>query len=129
MYEDIKNYVSSYDTCQRRGTQVCKEMLIPLEVKEPFHHIRIDIKGPLLIISKGNRYIIVTMDYFTKWPEVRTILDIKADTVAQFIYKKIICRHDVPKEILSNRGTSFVNQVIKKLCENYQTKHHLTSLY
>src|ERR1041384_865811 len=127
MYEDIKNYVSSCDTCQRRGAQVRKVMLVPLEVKEPFHRIGIDIKGPLPITSKGNRYIIVAMDYFTKWPEARAIPDIKADTVAQFIYEEIICRHGVPKEILSDRGTSFVNQVIKKLCENYQTKHRLTS--
>ena len=69
------------------------------------------------------------MDYFTKWPEAKAISDIKANTVAEFIYKEIICRHGVPKEILSDRGTSFVNQVIDKLCENFQTKHRLTSSY
>ena len=69
------------------------------------------------------------MDYFTKWPKARAISDIKADTVAQFIYEEIICHHGIPKEILSDRGTSFINQVIKKLCENYQTKHCLISPY
>jgi hypothetical protein len=69
------------------------------------------------------------MDYFTKWPEAKAITDIKAETVAKFIYEEIICRHGVPKEILSDRGTSFVNQVIDRLCENFQTKHRLTSPY
>ena len=85
-------------------------MLVPLEVKEPFHHIGIDIKGSLLITLKENCYIIVTMDYFTKWPEARAISDIKADTVAQFIYEEIICHYGIPKEILSDRKTFFVNQ-------------------
>src|SRR3989440_12500987 len=129
MYEDIRKYVSTCDTCQRRGNQVRKEILIPLQVKEPFHRIGIDIKGPLPRTSTGSRYIIVAMDYFTKWPEAKAIADIKAETVAKFIYEEIICRHGVPGEILSDRGTSFVNKVIEKLCEQYQTRHRLTSPY
>src|ERR1044072_2944501 len=108
MYEDVKNYINSCDSCQKRIAQVRKEMLVPLEVKESFHCIGIDIKGLLPITSKENRYIIVAMDYFTKWSEARVIPDIKADTVAQFIYEKIICHHSVPKEVLSDRRTSFV---------------------
>ncbi|GBC53477.2 putative integrase core domain protein [Rhizophagus irregularis DAOM 181602=DAOM 197198] len=97
--------------------------------KEPFHRIGIDIKGPLPITSSGNKYIIVAIDYFTKWPEARAISNIKAETVAKFIYEEIICRHGVPQEILSDRGTSFMNKLIDELCENYQTKHRLTSAY
>ncbi|GES72439.1 retrovirus-related Pol polyprotein from transposon 412 [Rhizophagus clarus] len=99
------------------------------ELKSPFYRIGIDIKGPLPKTEQENRYIIVAMDYFTKWPEAKAIENIRAETVAKFIYEEIICRHGVPQEILSNRGTSFVNQVIDKLCENYQTKYRLTSPY
>src|SRR5581483_4574969 len=129
IYKDVREYIRSCDTCQRRGPPIRREELIPLQIREPFHRIGIDIKGPLPRTKEGNRYIIVAIDYFTKWPEARAIPDIKAETVAEFIYKEIICRHGVPKEILSDRGTSFVNQVIDKLCENYQTKHRLTSSY
>ena len=92
MYEDIRKYVNTCDTCQRREAQVRKEMLIPLQVKEPFHRIGIDIKGPLPRTQQGNRYIIVAIDYFTKWPEAKAIADIKASTVAKFIFEEIICR-------------------------------------
>src|SRR5947207_7897814 len=60
------------------------------------------------------------MDYFTKWPEVRTVENMKADTIAKFIFEEIICRHGVPQIMLSDRGTSFVNKVIDKLCEDFQ---------
>src|SRR5213078_1383139 len=53
----------------------------------------------------------------------------KAETVAKFIYEEIICRHGVPQEMLSDRGTSFLNQVIEELCQKFQTKHRLTSSY
>jgi hypothetical protein len=127
--EDVKKYIQTCDVCQRRGPSNRREELIPIPVQGPFHRIGIDIKGPLPITSNGNRYIIVAMDYFTKWPEAIAIPNIKAETVAKFIYEQIICRHGVPQEILSDRGTSFINKIVDELCQKYQTKHRLTSAY
>ena len=127
--EDVKEYIRSCDICQRRGPQQRREELIPIKIQGPFHRIGIDIKGPLPVTSNGNRYIVIAMDYFSKWPEAKAIPNMKAETVAKFIYEDIICRHGVPQEILSDRGTSFVNKIISELCQNYQTKHRLTSAY
>ena len=129
MFDDIKDYVKTCDVCQRRGPPVRKEPLIPLEVKEPFYQIGIDVKGPLTRASTGNRYIIVAMDYFTKWPEARAVENMKAETIAKFIFEEIICRHGVPQIMISDRGTSFVNKIVDKLCEDFQLKHRLTSPY
>lgn len=129
MYESIKQYIKSCDNCQRRGKPNRREELIPIKVTGIFKRIGIDIKGPLPITKNGNKYIIVAMDYFSKWPEAKAIPNAKADTVAEFIYKEIICRHGVPDEILSDRGTSFINQVVDGLCDKFQTKHRLTSSY
>ena len=129
MGEDVKNYIKTCDTCQRRGPQQRREELIPIKIQGLFYKIGIDIKGPLPITSSGNRYIVVAMDYFSKWPEARAIPNMKAETVAKFIYEDIICRHGVPQEILSDRGTSFINKTIEELCNKYQTKHRLTSAY
>jgi hypothetical protein len=129
MYETVRQYIKNCDNCQRRGKAFRKEELIPLSIGQPFSRIGIDIKGPLPITKNNNRYIIVAMDYFTKWPEAKAISNIRANTVAEFIYKEIICRHGVPEEILSDCKTSFVNMVIKNLCDQFQTKHRLTSAY
>ena len=104
-------------------------MLIPIKVKALFHRVGIDIKGPLPITSDNNRYIIIAMDYFTKWPEAKAIADIKAETVAKFIYEEIICRHGTPEELLSDRGLSFMNQVVDQLYAKFQVKHRLISPY
>src|SRR6266496_2280643 len=95
----------------------------------PFYRIGIDIKEPLPITSSGNKYIVVAIDYFTKWPEAKAIPNMQAETVAKFIYEEIISRYGVPQEILSDRGTSFVNKIIDELCQNYQIKHRLTLAY
>ena len=107
MYNDIRNYIETCDNCQRREPITRKEELLPLKVRAPFDKIGIDIKGPLPLTTKRNRYIVVAMDYFTKWPKAQAIPDAKAETVAKFVFESIICRHGVPKEILSDRGTSF----------------------
>jgi hypothetical protein len=129
MFDDVRSYTQQCDNCQKRGSSKRKEPLQPIEVKAPFHRVGIDIKGPLPRTSQGNRYIIVAMDYFTKWPEAKSIPDIKSETVAKFIFDEIICRHGVPEELLSDRGTSFLNKIVDTLCEKFQTKHRLTSAY
>src|SRR5215213_199202 len=129
MYREVENYVRSCDTCQRLGNKKKSNELHPISVGKAFERIGIDIVGPLSITSKGNRYIIVATDYLTKWPEARAIQNIQAETVAQFIYEDIICRHGTPNELLSDRGTSFVNSTVKALCEVMEINHVLTTSY
>jgi hypothetical protein len=81
------------------------------------------------VTTKGNRYLIVAMDYLTKWPEAKPLKQAKAVDVVEFIFKEIISRHRVPKVILTDRGTEFNNQWINELCRTWQTKHRLTSPY
>ena len=129
MYKEVESYVRSCDTCQRLGNKKKIEQLHPIEVGKVFDRVGIDIVGPLPITSSENRYIIVATEYLTKWPEAKAIKDIQANTVAQFIYEEIICRHGAPKVLLSDRGTSFVNSVVKSLCDTMKTAHVLTTAY
>ena len=91
MYEDIRTYVKTCDTCQRREKQKNEQLLHPIQVYEPFYQVGIDFVGPLPITTKGNRYIIVAMDYMTKWPEARAVPQATAKQTIAFIYDDIIC--------------------------------------
>jgi hypothetical protein len=129
MYPNIKEYIQACDSCQRRGKKRNREPLQPIPVGDPFHRIGIDFVGPLPLTTKGNKYIIVAMDYFTKWPEARAVPGATAQHAADFIYEDIICRHGCPQIILSDRGTHFRNQLIDKLLEKFQIKHLYSTPY
>ena len=129
MYEDIRQYVQSCDSCQRRGKWKREEPLHPIPVGEPFHQIGIDYVGPLPRSTNGNRYIIVAMDYLTKWPEARATKEATADETVKFIYEDIICRHGCPGKILSDRGTHFNNQLLTKLTQKFQIQHLMSTPY
>ncbi len=129
MNKDIKDYVKSCDQCQRRGRKNNRHKLHSIEVKEPFYCIGIDIVGPLPITGSKNRYIVVAVDYFTKWPEAKAIEHANAEEVAEFIFEEIICRHGCPRKILSDRGSHFNNQIIKSLVEKFKIKHNFSTPY
>src|SRR5947208_1038654 len=119
MFDNVRNYIRTCDVCQRRGPPERKEPLVLLAVKELFYQIGIDVKGPLPRTSNGNRYIIVAMDYFTKWPEARAIENMKADTIAKFIFEEIICRRQatVPVELKIPSGRTENDNVEDVLME------------
>jgi len=128
-FEDIKNYVSACDSCQRRGRSKSNNLLHPIPVHSPFYQIGIDFVGPLPRTQRGKKYIIVAMDYLTKWPEARAVADATAEAASQFIYEQIICQHGCPQIILSDRGTHFNNNMIKSLMEKFKINHLLSTPY
>ena len=129
MFEDIKNYVSSCDSCQRRGKAKRNEPLHPIPVGEPFYQIGIDYVGPLNRSKDGNRYIIVAMDYLTKWPEAKPVKEATAKETVEFVYENIICRHGCPARILTDRGTHFNNLLLKRLMKKFEIKHLMSTPY
>jgi Integrase zinc binding domain/Integrase core domain len=129
MYTDIRNYVSGCDRCQKRGKVRLSGSLCPIPVSAPFHQIGIDFVGPLPRTPRLNRYIIVAIDYMTKWPEAKAVKKADAITVAEFLYNDIVCRHGCPQRIISDRGTHFKNNVIKELVAKLGTRHQLSTPY
>ena len=128
-YEDIRKYVASYDTCQKQGRNKKNNVLRPISVHSAFYQIGIDIVGPLPRTQRNKKYIVVAMDYLTKWPEARAISEDTAEKVAEFIYEQIICQHGCPQIILSDRETHFNNNLIKKLLEKFSINHLLSTPY
>ena len=129
MYKTIENWIKTCNECQRQGGPVIKVPLYPIQIGQPFDRIGIDYVGPLPVTTNGNKYIIVATEYLTKWVEAIAVPDTKATTTAQFIYNEIVCRHGCPKEILTDRATSFKNELIEALLHVIGSKHRLFSPY
>jgi len=121
--------VANCEVCQREGRKQKNEALRTIQVNQPFEKIGIDIVEPLPVTAQKNRYIVVAMDYLTKWPEARAIPDMTAKSVASFFYEDIVCRHGCPKEIVSDNGSAFISKMVESLLEHHQIKHRLISPY
>src|SRR6266540_3292655 len=104
-----------------------QKQTIPLT--DIFERWGVDIVELLPITREGNRYIVVAMDYFSRWPEARSLKTVNVNKVVIFLYEEIICRFGVPRILQSDRGTHFVNELIQKLTKRFKIKHSLSSPY
>ena len=99
--------------------------LVPLLALAHFEKWRIDFVSPIAPTTHyGCKcYILVATDYATKWAEAAATRTDDAKTMAKFLYKNIISRFGCPKELVSDRGTHFLNSTIEALIDKYLIKH------
>nr|GEY07273.1 reverse transcriptase domain-containing protein [Tanacetum cinerariifolium] len=83
--------------------------------------------GPFLS-SKGNKYILVVVDYLSKWVEAKALPTNNARVVVKFL-KSLFSRFGTPKAIISDRGTHFCNDQFAKFMSNYGVTHRLSTAY
>ncbi len=134
MYKDVVTWVQSCVPCNRRKSPSVKvhAKIIPMPVPTvPFERLSTDILGPLPACRHtGNRYVIVFIDYFTKYVELVAVPDIKAETVARSFVKEVVCRHGTPLYLHSDRGTNYLSNIVRETCKILQvTKTHTTSYH
>ena len=113
MYKDIEEYIKTYYEYQMREGPKKNNLIRMIPPMNLFQRWKINIVGLLLTTEDGNHYIIVAVDYFSRWSEVRVIRHVNAMTIATFIYEEIVCRFESPKVIQSDQDTHFVNQIIE----------------
>ncbi|KAK1554732.1 hypothetical protein Q3G72_016522 [Acer saccharum] len=70
----------------------------------------------------GVVYMLVLTDYFTKWVEIGAYQQVRDIEVRDFIWKNIICRFGVPKEIVTDNGSQFISFDFKNFCDKYAIK-------
>ena len=76
-----------------------------------------DILGPLPQTPRGNRFVLVVTDYFSKWTELYAIPNQEATTVAEKLLSEFVCRFGFPRELHSDKGTNFESKVMAKVCK------------
>ena len=79
-----------------------------------------DVTGPFPVSNAGNRYVLVMMDYFRKWPEVYTVLNQEVNTVVNVCVNNWVCRYGVI--LHSDQGRNFESTIFKEMCELYGIK-------
>ncbi|GAU23956.1 hypothetical protein TSUD_183550 [Trifolium subterraneum] len=79
--------------------------------------------------SDGHRFILVAIDYFTKWVEAASYANVTKQVVVRFIKNHIICRYGVPNKIITDNGTNLNNKMMKDPCDEFKIEHHNSSPY
>ncbi|XP_020981529.1 uncharacterized protein LOC110273035 [Arachis duranensis] len=88
----------------------------------------LDLLGPFPQASGQVKYLIVGVDYFTKWIEVEPLATITTQRSRKFFYKNIITRYGVPNSITTDNGTQFTDSTFKNLVASMKIKHQFTSV-
>ncbi|KAL9224714.1 hypothetical protein vseg_000724 [Gypsophila vaccaria] len=131
MEADCAKYVKHCHNCQIFGNvkHVAPSPLYTLTSPWPFSTWGIDVIGKIHPIGAGGHcFILVAIDYFTKWVEAASFRTLGAKEVAKFIQNNIICRYGVPHELISDQGTHFRGEV-EPLLIKYKIQHHKSSPY
>ncbi|GJZ96466.1 reverse transcriptase domain-containing protein [Tanacetum coccineum] len=78
--------------------------------------------------SRGNKYILVAVDYLSKWVEAKALPTNDARVVVKFL-KSLFSRFGAPRAIISDRGTHFCNDKFDKVMSKYGVTHRLSTPY
>ncbi|GJY91631.1 reverse transcriptase domain-containing protein [Tanacetum coccineum] len=129
IYKDAHDYVTRCDICQRQG-KISQRDEMPqnsIQVCEIFDIWGIDFMGPFPS-SRGNKYILVAVDYLSKWVEAKALPTNDARVVCKFL-KSLFARFGAPRAIISDRGTHFCNDQFAKVMLKYGVTHRLSTAY
>ncbi|GJW03032.1 reverse transcriptase domain-containing protein [Tanacetum coccineum] len=129
IYKDAFEFVKSCDACQRQG-KISQRDEMPqnaIQVCEIFDLWGIDFMGPFPS-SRGNKYILVAVDYLSKWVEAKALPTNDARVVVKFL-KSLFSRFGAPRAIISDRGTHFCNDKFDKVMSKYGVTHRLLTPY
>ena len=130
LHRDVKRFCRSCGECQKSSNRKPpRAPLVPLPImEEPFQRLAMDIVGPLPRSRAGNRYILVLVDYATRYPEAIPLKTIDAEVIAEQL-ASVFARVGIPQELLTDQGTNFTSKLLKELYKLLHVQAIRTSPY
>jgi transposase InsO family protein len=117
---DAKHWCNTCPSCAARKTHPPRQQapLNTITTGTPMQTVAVDILGPLPQTSSGNRYILVAMDYFTRWAEAYAIQNQEATTVADKLVSNFFLRFSPPEQLHSDQGRQFESSLLHEVCRS-----------
>ena len=128
---EIEEHVKNCVTCLMadKTLRVVKPPLLPVECpNRPWVKIGIDIMGPYQCLPGGAKYVVVMIDYGSKWPELKLVREVNTKVIIEFM-REIFLREGFPEEIVSDNGAQFVSHEFQDFIQGCGCKHFKSSLY
>jgi hypothetical protein len=103
--------------------------LHPIPPLGPFEKWGIDLMGPLPMTKRGHRFIVVALDYLTKFAEVCALKSSVKQEITRFLYERVFTRFGTSLNIVSDNGPQFLSEVVEKPvstpCSETQVDHYV----
>ncbi|GJR18017.1 reverse transcriptase domain-containing protein [Tanacetum coccineum] len=129
IYKDAHELVKNSDSCQRQGKTSQRDEMPQnsIQVCEIFNVWGIDFMGSFPSL-RGNKYILMTVDYLSKWVKAKALPTNDARVVCKFL-KSLFAQFSAPCAIISDRVTHFSNDQFAKVMLKYGVTHRLSTAY
>ena len=120
MRNDAAEYVRKCERCQKHTHLIHQPVrhLNPISNPLPFAQWGLDILGPFTRATGNRRFVLVAIDYFTKWAEAEALANIRDVDVKKFIWKNIVTRFGVPNTLISDNGLQFDSRAFRDFCRD-----------
>ena len=132
MQKDAAEYVRKCERCQKHAPLIHQPAghLNHISSPWPFTQWGLDILGPFPRVICNCRFVLVAVDYFTKWAEAEALANIWDVDVKKFVWKNIVTRFRVPDSLISDNGLQFDNKVFCAFCGDLGIKNrYFTPVY
>ena len=129
MLKDAKELVRKCKACQEHAkiSHLPYEPLTLVTSPWPLQKWGLDILGSLPIGRGQCKFIIVVVDYFTKWAKAEPLTTITEHKVRNFVWRSIICRFGIPRSLVSDNRKQFDNPKFKDFCAKLGIKNYYSS--
>ena len=129
MLKDATLLVKKCKICQEHAqiSHLPSESLTSITSPWPFQQWGLDKLGPLPIGKGQCKFIVVGVDYFTKWAEAEPLAIITEKKVRNFVWLSIICRFGIPRALVSYNGKQFDNPKLRDFCAKLRIKNYYSS--
>nr|XP_027217251.1 uncharacterized protein LOC113809775 [Penaeus vannamei] len=130
MDRDIAEYCRKCITCAKfkgRAHPLTPLRRYPVPL-EPFQMVSMDLMGPFPLTERGNQYILVIVDFLTRFAVVRALPNKYAETVAEAV-SEVFADLGIPQTVLTDQGREFRNEILKEMAKHMQFQHHKITAY
>ncbi|XP_061336845.1 uncharacterized protein LOC133283932 [Gastrolobium bilobum] len=130
MERDAHEHVKKCEKCQRFVAihRAPPEELTLITTSWPFYKWGIDILGPFPMAAGRIQWLIVAIDYFTKWVEAEPLATITSQKARRFFWRSIVYRFGIPGEVVTDNGTQFTDAKFRELMSSLHIRHHFAAV-
>nr|XP_025611672.1 uncharacterized protein LOC112705026 [Arachis hypogaea] len=130
MMTDSKEFVKKCVKCQQNANfaKAPASELSLLTASRPFAQWGVDLLGPFPVGPGQVKYLIVAIDYYTKWIEAEPLASISSANCRKFMWRQVITRFGIPEVVISDNGTQFTDKKFTEFLSGLGVRQRFSSV-